>query len=104
MSSKIEHPSRRWSALFALTALALWGVYVRTASPAFPPDDSPETITAAATLGIQHPPGYPLATLLGRVAVAAIPLGPPAVRVDLLSALLAVLGAGLAGALAWRAA
>ena len=37
------------------------------------PDDSPETIIAGATLSIQHPPGYPLHSLLGRPAVLALP-------------------------------
>ena len=53
-----------------LTAFCL---YVRTLSPAFHPDDSPETITAGATLSHQHPPGYPLHSLLGRVSVLANP-------------------------------
>lgn len=80
----------------------LWALYLRSLSPAFPPDDSPETIAAALSLGIQHPPGYPLPTLLGRMAVVALALGSPAWRVNLLSALLAVLACGLAAVLAWR--
>ena len=102
MSFKIEHP-QRWIALcLSGCSLLLWGFYMATLSPAFPPDDSPETITAAFSLGIQHPPGYPLAALLGRCAIVAVPLGPPTFRVNALSAALACLAAALAGALAWR--
>ena len=99
MSSKIEHP-RRGALGVAGLALILWAFYLHTLSPAFPPDDSAETITAAATLGIQHPPGYPLPTLLGRCAVMALPLGAACWRMNLLSAGLGVLAALLAGALA----
>ena len=102
MSFKIEHPPRALAVLASAALLLLWGVYTRTLSPAFPPDDSPETIAAAATLGIQHPPGYPLPALLGRVAVLAWPLGGAAWRVNQLSSLLACVAALLAAALAWR--
>ena len=102
MSFKIEHP-QRWLALcLSSCSLLLWGFYLATLSPAFPPDDSPETVTAAFSLGIQHPPGYPLAALLGRCAIVAVPLGPPAFRVNLLSAALACVAAVLAGLFAWR--
>ncbi len=74
MSFKIEHP-KRLALGGATAALALWWLYLRTLSPAFPPNDSPETIAAAWSLGIQHPPGYPLATLLGRVAIVLLGLG-----------------------------
>jgi hypothetical protein len=82
--------------------LGLWAVYLATLSPAFPPDDSPETIAAAVTLGIQHPPGYPLPALLGHCAYLVLPLGGPAWRINLLSALLAVATALLGAGLAWR--
>jgi hypothetical protein len=59
-------------------------------NPSFYADDSPETITAAATLGVPHPPGYPLLTLLGRLA-SLLPLGGIPFRVNLLSAFLAAL-------------
>ena len=62
-------------------ALALWGL-----NPSFYMDDSPEIITVSATLGIAHPPGYPLYTLLGHL-LSLLPLGQPCLRVNLLSAL-----------------
>jgi hypothetical protein len=104
MSFKIEHPQRRLVLSLAGCALLLWGFYLATLSPAYPPDDSSETIAAAFSLGIQHPPGYPLVALLGRCAVVALPMGGPAFRVNLLSALLACVAALSAGALAWRLA
>lgn len=46
--------------------------------------DSPELITAAVTLGVAHPPGYPIFTMLGWL-FAQIPIESPAFRVVLLS-------------------
>lgn len=69
--------------LLFLTAfgLALWGL-----NPSFYMDDSPEIITVSATLGIAHPPGYPLYILLGHL-LSLLPLAPPCLRVNLLSGL-----------------
>jgi hypothetical protein len=71
-------------------------LYLRTVAPALPPGDSGEFITAAWVLGVPHPPGYPLYTLLARFA-EAVPLGSPALRVNALSA---VLGAAAVAATA----
>lgn len=57
-------------------------------NPTFYVDDSPETVTAAALLGIPHPPGYPLYTLLGHI-FSWLPVGSIPFRVNLLSTLLA---------------
>ncbi len=59
-------------------------------NPAFYADDSPETITAAVTLGVPHPPGYPFLTLLGRL-FSLLPLSGFPLRVNLLSPVLASL-------------
>jgi hypothetical protein len=56
--------------------------------------DSGELICAARVLGVAHPPGYPLYTLLGHLATL-LPLGSVAVRVNLLSALADAGAAGL---------
>ena len=79
----------------ALLFLAVFGLYTHTLSPAFHPDDSPETITAAFTLSHQHPPGYPLHSLLGRVAVLGSP-GGPAFSVNLVAAFFGALAVALA--------
>ncbi|HVZ79180.1 MAG TPA: DUF2723 domain-containing protein [bacterium] len=79
----MKFPDRLTLPLVFLAAfgLALWGL-----NPSFYMDDSPEITTAAATLGIAHPPGYPLYTLLGRL-LSLLPLGPICLRVNLLAAL-----------------
>jgi len=68
---------------------ALW-VYVQTLSPTVAwvnqGEDSGDLLAAAATLGIPHPTGYPLFTLLGRAA-SLIPLGTVAFRINLVAAL-----------------
>ena len=61
-------------------------------------DDSPETITAGFTLGIQHPPGYPLYALLTRLA-CLVPVGSMGFRANVFSALLAALAVALAAIL-----
>jgi hypothetical protein len=55
--------------------------------------DSAELVTAAVTLGITHPPGYPLYTLLGHL-FTWLPLEAP-VAVNLMSATFAALAVGL---------
>jgi len=57
-------------------------------NPTFYLDDSPETVTAGVTLGIPHPPGYPLYTLLSRI-ICSLPVSHAPFRVNLLSALTA---------------
>ncbi len=68
-----------------LVFLACWAAYAHTLNPAFRADDSPETIAASVTLGIQHPPAYPLYTLMGRL-FSFIPLGAPAFRLNFMAA------------------
>ena len=65
-------------------------VYLYTMHPVFKNNDSPETSAAAATLGIGHPPGYPLYALAGKI-FTMIPLANTAFRVNLLSAFLSLL-------------
>lgn len=62
------------------------GVYAATLCPTVAGGDSGELIAAAHVLGVVHPPGYPLYTLLGKL-VTLIPAGTIAWRVNLLSAL-----------------
>lgn len=76
--------------LLVLVLLVVFGVYLRTAFPAFRGNDSPETAAAAYTLGIQHAPGYPVFTMLGKIAIIS-GFGNPALKVNLLSAFLAVI-------------
>src|SRR5215831_11111912 len=67
----------------AVTAAA--GVlYLLTAARDIVLGDTPELVTAAITLGIPHPPGYPLFTMLGHL-FSLLPAGPLPFRVDLLA-------------------
>jgi 4-amino-4-deoxy-L-arabinose transferase-like glycosyltransferase len=65
--------------------LVAFVVYLLTLQRSVPAGDSGELIAAASVLGVAHPPGYPLFTLLGHVATW-LPFGSPALRVNLLSA------------------
>lgn len=81
----------------AIAALLYGSTLARTVGAG----DSGELTLAAESLGIPHPPGYPLWALLARLA-AAIPVATLALRVNALSALLAAAGAGLFWLLARR--
>ncbi|MFP3896731.1 MAG: protein O-mannosyl-transferase family [Anaerolineales bacterium] len=65
--------------------LASLGLYVRTLAPTVLPADSGEFQLVAPVLGIAHPPGYALYTLLGRL-FTLIPLGDAAYRMNLFGA------------------
>lgn len=84
----------------ALLALALVPLYLYCLPPVLPPyRDAGEMAGAAWTLGIAHQPGYPLYIISAKL-FSLLPLGNPAWRLNLFSAL-----AGLAGVFVfWRAA
>ncbi len=73
-----------------LIFLFIFLIYLKTLNPVFHADDSPETIACSYTLGIQHPPGYPLPTLIGKI-FAKIPVGNTGFRVNLQAAFFSVL-------------
>ncbi len=100
-STEFEIPSPRGNArLFFGAALPAFILYLITLSPTVSSEDSGELITAAYTLGVAHPPGYPLWCLLGKL-FSFLPFGSVAWRVNLLSA---VLGATAVWVLALLAA
>jgi len=68
-----------------LSALTLI-VYAFTAAPGVTLADSGDFINGVLTLGIVHPPGYPLYTVLGHL-FSLLPFGEPAYGVNLFSAL-----------------
>jgi len=78
----------------------LWWLYLRTLSPTIPLEDGGEMIGPSFTLGINHPPGYPLYALAGKLA-SLMPLGDVAFRYDLFSAGAAALACGVAAAAAF---
>ncbi len=71
--------------------VAAFILYALTAAPSVATvfDDSLEFHVVLPTLGIAHPSGYPLYTLLGRLVAALLPFGDPAGRINLLSAAMA---------------
>ncbi|MBN2058171.1 MAG: DUF2723 domain-containing protein [Candidatus Saganbacteria bacterium] len=75
-------------AIGALIFLGTLAIYLLTLCPTVPPRDSGELITAAYTLGITHPPGYPVYTVLGKL-FTYIPWGNIAWRVNFMSAVFA---------------
>ena len=93
-------PLRRFAAPIGAFLAAL-GLYAATLAPSVGAGDSGELILAAASLGVPHPPGYPLWTLLARLA-AAIPVGDLPWRVNALSAVLSALSVGVLWLLARR--
>src|SRR6266436_3837491 len=74
----------RWG-LPAITALGVFLVYLNTLTPSIVGGDTGELITVACKLGVAHPPGYPLFTMLAKL-FTFIPFGSIAWRVNLLSA------------------
>src|SRR6185369_9118757 len=79
------------AAVVFLTSLVL---YVCTLAPTVTLVDSGELIVAARSLGVAHPPGFPLYVLLAHLATV-FPLGSIAARVNFASALFAALASGL---------
>ncbi|KAJ7990719.1 hypothetical protein DPEC_G00289830 [Dallia pectoralis] len=90
---------RTW-VLTGATVASVAALYIKCTQKALPGGDSGELITAACELGVAHPPGYPIFTLLAWLSLNLIPSlslsVSPAHCVNLLSSLL---GAGASGAL-----
>ena len=82
-----------WLAAIGVT-LASAVLYFFTAARDIVVGDTPELITAAVTLGVAHPPGYPLFTMLGH-AFSLIPIGSLPFRVNLLSVVCDALAVGV---------
>ncbi len=68
---------------------AAGALYLATMSPSIAVGDAGELALAAHAVGVAHPPGYPLYTLLGRLALL-VPAGSPAARLNALSVACAV--------------
>lgn len=78
---------RRKTLMFVIFFLAAFMLYSSTRCASLFLDDSGETICIAYGLGIGHPPGYPLHTLLAHLAGLVWPWGGPADAVNLLACL-----------------
>jgi hypothetical protein len=86
-------PDGPWAEV-ACAAVA-FAIYARTLAPTVVGGDAGELVAVGASLGVAHPPGYPLYTLLAKIFTLA-PWGSVAQRVNVLSA---VCGAGAAALL-----
>src|SRR5436190_7814331 len=83
MSNLVARERSGWLiALFVTFSAAV--LYFLTAARDIVVGDTPELITAAVTLGVAHPPGYPLFTMLGHL-FSVLPFGSIPFRVNLLS-------------------
>jgi len=71
--------------LAALIAALAFVVLLLTTAPDLTGEDSGELITTAYTLGVAHPPGYPLWCILGKIFTIIIPVGTIAFRINLMS-------------------
>lgn len=80
--------------IFSALLLFILAVYVRTLCPTVYWEDAGELITVSHVLGIAHPPGHPLYSIIGHL-FTLIPLGTIAARVNFLSALFGALAAAL---------
>jgi tetratricopeptide (TPR) repeat protein len=80
--------------LFVIPFIATFITYLKTVCPTVYSGDSGELSLASAVLGIAHPPGYPLLTLMGRAFINLVRIN-PAHALNILSALLAAGAVGV---------
>src|ERR1051326_4733727 len=82
-----KEPIRKFPfAVPAIAALGILLIYLCTLAPSIAGGDSGELITVAYKMGVAHPPGYPLFTMVAKL-FTFIPIGTIAWRVNLLSAI-----------------
>jgi tetratricopeptide (TPR) repeat protein len=91
MVSSINKLSRNDRAAAGATTLLSFLVYGYTAAPSVSVEDTGELIAAAYVLGIPHPTGYPLWTLLAHLWGFMVPFGEYAWRINLFSGFWAAL-------------
>ncbi|MCE5301415.1 MAG: DUF2723 domain-containing protein [Spirochaetia bacterium] len=76
--------------VIALLTILLSALYINTAPPTIYMGDSGLMVSAASTLGICHPPGYPIYVLTGKL-FSMVPLGDAAFRLNLMAIALSTL-------------
>lgn len=87
--SKIINFLSRDKVLIPFIILITGFIYLLTVSPSIYLEDSAEFVTAALTLSIPHPSGYPLYTLLGKL-FSFLPILTPVWRINFMSAFFAI--------------
>jgi len=81
--------------LATFVAIAAFVVYLQTLAPSVDFIDAGELATVCATLGIAHPTGYPLFTLVGWI-FAHLPIASTVIlRLNIMAAFFTALGAGV---------
>jgi 4-amino-4-deoxy-L-arabinose transferase-like glycosyltransferase len=100
MSILEGHGRTNWF-MAVLVTLSSALLYYLTAARDIVVGDTPELITAAVTLGVAHPPGYPLFTMLGHV-FSWLPFGAIPFRLNLLSVVCDSLAVGFVYLIAVR--
>ncbi|XP_061824789.1 protein O-mannosyl-transferase TMEM260 isoform X1 [Nerophis lumbriciformis] len=80
--------------LTGATVACVLALYVPCVQRTVPGGDSGELITTACELGVAHPPGYPIFTLLARLAMRILPTISPAHSVSLMSSVLGAFACG----------
>ncbi|MFQ5436418.1 MAG: DUF2723 domain-containing protein, partial [Anaerolineae bacterium] len=93
-------PAPRWWGL--ALSIGFFGLYWLTLAPDVLPADSGELQLAAVKLGVAHPPGFPLYTLLGHGLTRLPGAVSPAVKINLLSCLTSSLTLWLVYLIVWR--
>src|SRR5262245_49257166 len=91
MDVKVGRLDRIIASLIVVAALVL---YIATLLPGIGSGDTAEFQRVLPTLGVAHPTGYPLYTILGWLWTR-LPIGTPAWRVSLFSAVAAALAVGV---------
>ena len=91
---RLANPKLLYPGIVFLAALIL---YSWTLAPTVTLIDSGELIVAAHSLGVAHPPGFPLYLMLAHIA-SVVPIGNIAQRVHFASALFAALGSAVISA------
>lgn len=84
-----------------LSGVIAFFVYLATLAPGVTTGDSGELITAAVTLGIPHPTGYPLYVILGRIFITPFFFLRPDLAMNLFSAVCAAVAVALFRRLAY---
>lgn len=96
LSSEERFFSRRDVVAFAIATLVTFLGYFFTLQPSVGLEDSGEFLVAANHLGVPHPPGYPIWTILAYLWQYLVPVGNIAWRINLMSAVFGAVAVGLA--------
>ena len=92
--SALKRTERAGKFVGGLCVALVAALYYTTLYPSLPGGDSGELIVASCSLGLPHPPGYPLFAMIGWL-FTHIPYGSIAWRVNLFSAVCGVVAAAL---------